>query len=385
MDFELSSEQSMLKDSVDRFIAQRYTQEARKRFKAEPDGWSRDNWRQIAELGLLGLGFEEGQGGFGGTLVDTLIVTEAFGQGIVVEPYIGSVVLAGGILRHADFDGREDAVSALAEGSRILALAHDEEGARYVLSRVSTTALPAGSGYVLDGRKVNVIAGESADTLFVTARTTGSVQDEAGISLFAIPKGHPGLHVEAYPAIDGSRYATVTLTAVELPASALIGAPGAGFSVVERSVGDAIAAVCGEAVGLMEAMLKTVVEYLKTRNQFGGPIGRFQALQHRAAEMYVATEQARSMAIYAAMMAGEPDDRERRRAISFAKVQIGKSLHFVGQQAVQLSGGIGVTDEYVVGQQFKRSTVIERQFGDVDHHLSLIDMLDRRDLLKRGI
>ena len=378
MDFELSSEQSMLKDSVDRLIAQRYTQEARERFKAEAPGWSRDNWQQFADLGLLGLGFDEALGGFGGSMVDMMIVAEAFGSGMVVEPWLGSVVLAGGILRHADFGGREEVVAALAEGSRILALAHEEEGARYVLSRVSTKADKAGGGYVLNGRKINVIAGDSADMLFVTARTGGGVQDEDGISIFAVPKGHPGMTAEPYRSIDGARYSAVTLKGVELPAEALVGAAGKGFPIVDKAVGDAIVALCGEAVGLMEAMLKTVVEYLKTRNQFGGPLGRFQALQHRSAEMYVMTEQARSMAIYAAAMASEPDDLERRRAMSFAKVQIGKSLHFVGQYAVQMSGGIGVTEEYIVGQQFKRSTAMERQFGDTDHHLSLIDLLDRR-------
>ncbi len=377
MDFELSSEQSMLKDSVDRFVAQRYSQDARARFMAELEGWSRENWRHYADMGLLGLGFDEALGGFGGTIVDTVVVTEALGAGLIVEPYIGGAVLAGGVLRHADFSGRQDAVAAFAQGERILALAHDEEGARYVLSHVSTTARQTGDGYVLDGRKVNVIAGDSADTFFVTARMSGSVRDEKGISIFAVPKDHPGLVIEPYRAIDGSRHAAISFAAAELPASALIGQAGQGFGVIEKAVGDGIAAICGEAVGLMEAMLKTVVEYLKTRNQFGGPLGRFQALQHRAAEMYVAVEQARSMAIYAAMMTAEADDRERRRAMSFAKVQIGKSLRFVGQQAVQLSGGIGVTEEYIVGQQFKRSTALERQFGDVDHHLLLIDQLDR--------
>ncbi|MBD0416718.1 acyl-CoA dehydrogenase family protein [Oryzicola mucosus] len=377
MDFDLSSEQSMLKDSVHRLMTQRYTQEARQRFMAEPEGWSRDNWRQFAELGLLGLGFDEDLGGFGGTMVDTMIVLESFGRGLVIEPYLGSVVLGGGILRHAEFGARADMIAAGADGSRLFALAHEEEGARYVLSHVSTKVRRTAGGFVLEGRKINVIAGDSADTLFVTARTGGGIRDQGGISIFAVSKDQAGVTVEPYRAIDGSRYAAVTLAGVTLPESALVGTIDEGFAVLDRAVSDALAAVCGEAVGLMEVMLHTVVEYLKTRNQFGGPLARFQALQHRAAEMYVATEQARSMAIYAAMMAGEPDDRERRRALSFAKVQIGKSLHFVGQQAVQLSGGIGVTDEYIVGQQFKRSTAIERQFGDVDHHLSLIDAIDR--------
>lgn len=377
MDFEFTSEQTMLKDSINRFITQRYTPDARQRFKAEAEGWSRDNWRQFADLGLLGLGFEEAAGGFGGTLVDTLIVAEELGQGLVVEPYLGSIVLAGGILRHAAFDERDELVSAVAAGDLILALAHEEEGARYVLSHVSTTARKTGDSFVLDGRKINVIAGDSADTLFVTARTSGERMDEQGISIFRVPRQHPGVIVEPYPSIDGSRYAAIQLSGVELPAGALIEPLGAGFGVIEKSVSDMTAALCGEAVGLMDAMLGTVVEFLKTRNQFGGPLARFQALQHRAAEMYVATEQARSMAIYAAMMASESQETERRKAISFAKIQIGKSLHFVGQQAVQLSGGIGVTDEYIVGQQFKRATALERQFGDVDHHLSMIDRLDR--------
>lgn len=377
MDLELSSEQSMLKDSVDKAIAETYGAEARRGFMARPEGWSRDNWARFAEMGLLGLGISEEEGGFGGGPVETMIVMEAFGRGLVVEPYLGSAVLAGGILRHARFAGREALLAGVVDGSQVLALAHEEQDARYSLSRVRATARKEAGGWVLDGRKVNVPGAGGASLFFVSARCGGGADAREGIALFAVPAGTKGLDVSLYPGIDGTTLATVELSGVAVDGAALVAGPELGFQLVERAVDEAIAALCGEAVGVMEAMLDNTVAYLKTRSQFGGPIGRFQALQHRAAEMYVALEQARSMAIYAAASAGAADRRERRRAISFAKVQVGRSLRFVGQQAVQLAGGIGVTDEYIVGQQFKRSSVIERQFGDADHHLSLIDALDR--------
>lgn len=375
MDFELSSEQTMLKESVDRMIAQQYGAEDRKRFTSEPEGWSRQNWQQFAELGLLGLGFSEDDGGFGGGPVETMIVMEALGRGLVLEPYLGSVVLAGGILRHSQWAVRSAKIEGLVDGSALVALAHDEQSSRYELASIATKATRMGAEWRLNGKKINVACGDSAGTLFVTAHVDGEA--DGSVAIFSVDAGTPGLTVNPYRGIDGTRLASVELVDVAVGADALVSGAGEGLAVLERAVSDAIAALCAEAVGLMDAMLWTTVEYLKTRNQFGGPISRFQSLQHRAAEMYVATETARSMAIYAAMMAAEPNRSERLRALSMAKVQISKSSRFVGQQAVQLSGGIGVTEEYIVGQQFRRSSVIERQFGDADHHLSLLAALGK--------
>lgn len=369
MNFELTSEQSMLKESVERMIAAQYGQDIRRQALGMPAGWSEKNWRQFAELGLLGIGFSEEDGGFGGAGVETMIVMEALGRGAVVEPYLASVVLAGSVLNHASFSNREEVISGLVGGETRPALAHEEQSARYRLDHVETSAEMTASGWRLSGRKVNVAAGDSAHLFFLSARTND------GIALFIVSPDQPGLTIEPYTGTDGTRLAAVDLAGVELGAEAFIAEGEAAWSLIEQAYDKAIAAQCAEAVGLMEAMLDATVEHLKGRNQFGGPLARFQALQHRAAEMYVAKEQARSMAIYAAVMLSESDRRERRRAISSAKVQIAKSIRFVGQQAVQLAGGIGVTEEYIIGQYFKQSSVIERQFGDVDHHLALIDSL----------
>jgi pimeloyl-CoA dehydrogenase small subunit len=371
MDFSLTDEQRLLKESVERLLADRYGFEDRKRFMTEPAGWSRALWRSYAEIGLLGLPFDEAHGGFGGGPVETMIVMEAFGRALVLEPFLATVVLGGGLLRlGADEAMRAALIPKIIAGEHLLAFAHAERQSRYDLADVATTARRDGAGYVLDGVKRLVIHGDCADKLIVSVRLAGGQRDRDGIGLFVIDAEAPGVSRRAYPTVDGLRAAEVTLSGVRAGADHVLGEPGKAFPLIDQAVDAAVAALAAEAVGAMAAMHEMTVEYLKTRKQFGVPIGSFQALQHRAAEMLIALEQARSMALFATMMADEPDAIERRKAIAAAKVQIGRSGRFVGQQAIQLHGGIGMTMEYKVGHYFKRVTAIDTLFGDADHHLA---------------
>ena len=368
MDFDLSDEQRLLKDSVERFVADRYDFERRKGFIAAEGGFSRENWTQFAELGLLAVPFSEEDGGIGGGPVETMIVMEAFGRGLVVEPYLASIVLGGGILRHVG--GQSELIGQVAAGETILALAQMERGSRYDLNHVETKARKEGDAWVIEGEKGLVLAGDTADKLIVVARTAGDVRDEAGIGLFLVDAKAAGVSRRGYPTQDDTRAAEITFENVK--AEAALGDPAGGYPILSRVVDEAIAATCAEAVGLMDRMRDITVDYLKTRKQFGVAIGTFQALQHRASDMVVAIEQARSMAFYATMMAASDDAKERAQAVSAAKVQICRSGRFVGQQAVQLHGGIAMTMEYNVGHYFKRMTTIETLFGDADHHLEKV-------------
>jgi pimeloyl-CoA dehydrogenase small subunit len=369
MDFDLSEEQRLLKDSLDRLIGNRYAFEQRKAYAQNAEGWSRELWRQYAELGLLGLPFAEADGGSGGGPVETMLVMEAIGRGLVLEPYFATVVLGGGFLRHGGNAGlRREIVPKIADGSLILAFGQTERHSRWNLADVSTTARRDGSGWVLDGEKGVVLHGDNADKLIVTARLGGGQRDREGIGAFLVDAAAAGVSRRGYPTQDGLRAAEVTLAGVRVGPDAVLGEPGAGLPLVERVVDEGIAALCAEAVGTMAVMHELTVEYLKTRRQFGREIGSFQVLQHRAVDMLMALEQARSMAMYATMMAAEENAIARRDAISAAKVQIGRSGKFIGQQAIQLHGGIGMTMEYKVGHYFKRVTMIDTIFGDADYH-----------------
>ncbi len=371
MDFDLNDEQRLLKDSVERLIADRYSFEARKTFITEPEGFSRANWSQFAELGLLAVPFAEEHGGIGGGPIETMIVMEAFGRGLVVEPYLATVILGGGLVRHAGSEAQKaDLLPRIAAGELTLALAQIERGSRYDLHHVETRAKRDGDGWLLSGEKGVVLHGDTADQLVVVARTAGATRDRAGVGLFLVDARAPGLSRRGYPTQDGMRAAEISLENVRVGQDAVLGDPAAALPVLERVVDEAIAALCAEAIGLMEAMRETTVDYLKTRKQFGVTIGAFQSLQHRAADMVVASEQARSMTFFATMVSGTDDAAERAKAVSAAKVQIGRSGRFVGQGAIQLHGGVGVTMEYKVGHYFKRMTVIETLFGDADHHLA---------------
>jgi pimeloyl-CoA dehydrogenase small subunit len=371
MDFDLSEDQRLLKDSVDRLIADQYQFEQRKKYLREPAGYSAAMWDQITEMGLLGLPFEETLGGFGGGAVETAIVMEAFGRGLVLEPYFATVILGGGLLRRAAPAALLSALAPeVAAGKLKLAFAHVERHSRYNLADVSTTARKDGSFYILDGAKSVVIHGDTADRIFVTARIAGERRARNGIGLFLIDPATPGVARRGYPTQDGLRAAELTLTNVRVTADDLLN--DNALPMVEHVVDEAIAALCAEAIGALQSMQDLTLEYLKTRKQFGRPIGSFQVLQHRSVDMLVAVEQARSMAMFAAVMAAEENPIERRRAISAAKVQIGRSARHVGQEAIQLHGGIGMTNEYAAGHYFKRVTMIDQLYGDADTHLTYL-------------
>src|SRR5712671_553295 len=370
MDFDLSEEQRLLKESVDGLLNSSYDFDSRKKYGAEKGGWSRSVWNRLAEQGLLGLPFSEDDGGFGAGAVETMIVMEALGKALVVEPYLPTVILGGGFLRRGGSDAQKEAyLASVIDGSKTMAFAQLEKNSRYDLGDVTTSAKKKGAGWVIDGEKFVVLNGENADTLIVTARTKGAQRDKAGIGVFIVPANAKGVTRKGYPTQDGLHAADITLTGVEVGADAAIGDPENGLALVERVVDEARTAMCAEAVGAMDESLKATVEYLKTRKQFGVPIGSFQTLQHRAADMFVAVEQARSMSMFATMAADFDNAKERATAVAAAKVQVGKSLKFVGQQSIQLHGGIGMTQEAKIGHYFKRLTMIENTFGDTDYHL----------------
>jgi pimeloyl-CoA dehydrogenase small subunit len=373
MDFELSEEQRLLKDSVERLTAQRYDFEARKKYMAEPEGWSRALWKQYVDLGLTALPFAEEHGGIGGGPVETMIVMEAFGRALALEPYFASVILGGSFVRLGGGDAvKADLLPKVAAGESLLAFAHIERQARYDLADVAATAKQDGAGYILNGAKSLAIHGDAADKIVVSARVSGGQRDKSGIGLFLVDAKAPGVTRRGYPTMDGLRAAEVTLQNVKVGADAVIGEPGNAYPLIEQVSHIAIAALAAEGVGAMSAMHEITVDYLKQRKQFGVPIGNFQVLQHRAGEMLIALEQARSMAMLATMMAAEENADERRKAIAAAKVQIGRSAKFIGQQAIQLHGGIGMTMEYKVGHYFKRVTMIDTMFGDADYHLTAL-------------
>ena len=370
MDFELSGEQRMLRDNVARLMKDRYAFEARKGYGASAHGWSEAMWREYAEMGLLGAPFAEDDGGYGGGPVETMIVMEEFGKALALEPYLQTVVLCGALIKHsATPERRGELISKLAAGELRLSFAHTERQSGYDLNDVALTARKDGSAFLLNGEKGLVGQGDSADKLIVSARLSGDRRDRRGIGLFLVDANAPGVTRRGYPTQDGQRAAEIAFVNVRVEPKDVLGDPEKALPVIERAVDETIAALSAEAVGAMSEALAMTVEYMKTRKQFGVTIGSFQALQHRAADMTVALEQARSMMYLATMMAGEEDAKERAKSISAAKVQIGRSARFIGQQAVQIHGGIGMTYEYKVGHLFKRLTMIDAAYGDADLHV----------------
>ncbi len=371
MNFDLTEEQRLLRESVERLLADHYGFDKRRAYLAEADGWSRTLWAQYAELGLLGLPFAENYSGFGGGPIEVMLVMEAFGRVLALEPYLATVVLGGTALRLVGSEVQKSAIlPQIAEGGMLVAFAHGERQARYDLTDVLTTAKPRGGGWVLDGAKTVVLHGDSAQRLIVSARTAGERDDPDGITLFLVDTAANGVARRSYPMRDGTRAAEISLSGVEVGEEDVLGEVGAAVAVIERVVEAGIAATAAEAVGAMEAMQAMTLEYLKTRQQFGRPIGDNQALQHRATEMLMELERGRSMAMLAAMMVEEPDAAERAHNIAMAKVGVGQASKFVSQNAIQLHGGIGMTEEYAVGHYFRRCMVIEHTFGDTAHHLS---------------
>lgn len=370
MDFDLSEEQRLLNESIEGLLADIYDFEQRKKYMREKGGWSKDIWNRLAGQGLLGLPFAEADGGFGAGAVETMIVMEALGRALVLEPYLPTVVIGGGFLRHGGSAAQKSAnIPYIIDGSKTFSFAQLEKNSRYDLHDVTTSAKRKGKGWLLDGEKFVAISGESADTLVVTARTKGARRDKTGIGVFLVPGSAKGVSKKAYPTQDGLRAADITFAGVEVSSNAAVGDPENALPLIERVVDEARTALCAEAIGAMDESLKTTLEYLKTRKQFGVAIGSFQSLQHRAADMFVALEQARSMSMFATMAVYFDDPAERAKAVAATKVQIDRSGKFIGQQAIQLHGGIGMTMEAKIGHYFKRLTVIQNTFGDADHHL----------------
>lgn len=370
MDFSLSDELVMIRDGVSRFVSDAYSFEARRDLIDGDDGFSRENWRQFAELGWLGAALPEAYGGVGLGPRASMVIMQELGKGLVEEPYLATVILGAETIARFGSEGQKDAIlPQVAAGEMLLSLAHAEPGSRYDLHNIAATAARTDDGFVLNGAKGMVLNGAAADLIIVPARTFGGRMDQNGISLFLVANDAPGLGRRDYKTYDGGRASELEMTDVAVAASDLIGTEGQGHAMLEEIMDRGIAALCAEAVGAMEVLLEATLEYLKTRQQFGRPIGNFQALQHRMSDLYMALENARSMA-FAATIALEEDDGDRRREeIAMAKIQINEAAHLIGRQGAQMHGAIAITDELAAGHYYKRLSAIEALFGNTEHHL----------------
>jgi alkylation response protein AidB-like acyl-CoA dehydrogenase len=378
MNFEFSDEQQQLHDSVQRYLAEQYTFDRFRAINASQAGWDKAAWAGLAELGVLALNVPAAQGGLGFGPVETLAMMGPCGRSLLLEPYLSSAVIATAALRaHADDAEAAELLTRMAGGQAIAVLAHFEKDSRFETQWVSTRAARSEAGYVLDGHKAVVMHAAAADTLLISARTAGDAGDAGGVTLFRVQRDAPGLSLDSYPTIDGQRAADVYLKGVAVPVAGRLGAAGTALPVIEAALDVGLAALCAEAVGVMQALLDATVTYVQNRQQFGVPIGRFQALQHRIADMLIHLEQARSMSYLAALRCTDENVAERRRALSAAKAVISQASRFVGQQAVQLHGGMGMTDELIVSHWFKRLTSAELMFGDSDAHLQRYAALTR--------
>ncbi len=367
MDFELNPEQQQLADAILRWADKNYSFEQRKASIHAAAGVSGAVWTALSELGVTALPVPAEYGGFDGTAVDQGVVMQALGRALVVEP-VFATALGTEFLKRAG--GQRALLSRVAEGELKLACALGEPQARHELFDIETLARRDGDSWVLHGLKSGVLHGAQAGCLIVSARSAGGTRDTTGISLFAVPADTRGLRIDDLRCNDGMRIARVVFDDVRVPASALLGVEGEGWELLDAASDHGVALLCAEAFGVMEALFEATLDYLKTRQQFGVPIGKFQALQHRMADMVIHLEQARSMAMLAVVKAGSDDPVERRRAVSAAKARIGEAMKFIGQQAVQLHGGMGVTNELPAAHLFKRLAVIELTLGDTDHHLA---------------
>jgi alkylation response protein AidB-like acyl-CoA dehydrogenase len=367
MDFNFKEEQLQFGDALKRWVARDYSFETRKGIIHSATGVSGAAWATLAELGMTALPIPEEQGGFSGSAVDMFVVMQELGRGLVVEPYLATVLGAEFLKLGAS---HPQLLEQVAGGDLKLAAALGEKQSRHDLSDIGTIATAQGDGYVIHGQKSVVVHGAQAGALIVSARTGGAGRDKDGITLFVVPADAAGVSVLDYRTIDGQRAADIRFDGVRVASSAVIGQPGAGWELLEAGADYGAALLCAEALGAMEAIFAATLEYLKTRQQFGAPIGKFQALQHRMADMYIHLEQARSMALLAAVKLGANDTAERRRAVSAAKFRVGQAARFVAQQAIQLHGGMGVTDELPAAHYFKRLATIELTLGDSDHHLA---------------
>lgn len=379
MDFEYSDEQRQLRETLTRYLTKQYSFDRYRAIKASAEGWNRQVWNELAELGVLAVNVPTQHGGLGFGPLETLALMDVCGPSMLLEPLLSCAVIATSLL--SGFTGDDavaDLLQKLASGERIAVLAHYESDARSELQWVSTRAQRSGDTYTLNGHKAVVLHASIADTLLVSARTAGEPGDASGVSLLRVPSDAAGLQLLRYTTVGGQLAAEVLLKDVTVPVGARLGPEGEALPAIELALDTGLAALCAESVGIMQALLSATVEYLRTRQQFGQAIGRFQALQHRVADMVTHLEQARSMSFLAAMRCTSTDLNERRRALSAAKVVVGQSGRFIGQQAIQLHGGMGMTEELIVSHLFKRLTATEFLFGDTDTHLQKFAALTRR-------
>lgn len=370
MDLSYTEEQSLLKDSVQKFIEDNYDISQRNKLTATDEGFSRDNWKQFAELGWLALPFAEEDGGIGGSPVDTMVLMEEFGKGLVVEPFFATVVMAGtAIGEFGTPEQRAEVIAGIIDGSLMATFAYAEAQAHHDLNNVVTTAKKDGDFYVIDGTKSVVMNARSADQILVSARTAGDQFDEAGITVFLVEANTSGISRDDYPTVDGLRASEVTFTGVRVPAANVIGTEGKGIEVLNKVANRAVLALSAEAVGAMEMLYKDTIDYTKQREQFGHPLADFQVLKHRMTEMFMEHALAKSLTMKATMLESQ-GSADTQRTIHALKYLIGKSSRFVAQNAVQLHGGMGMTEELRVAHYFKRLTVVDSQFGNTDHHLT---------------
>ncbi|MEX0871255.1 MAG: acyl-CoA dehydrogenase [Aquisalimonadaceae bacterium] len=372
MDFNLTDEQRMLWDTLCRMVDNEYDINARHAHAESKCGFSRDMWSRLADMGVLAIPFAEENGGFGGGGVERMLVMEAFGRGLLLEPYLASIILGGGLVERAgDQAQRRRYLKPLLEGELLLAVAHQEPQSRYSATDVVTSAERCTDGFRLRGHKAVVFNGESAGRIIVSARIDGADGGGEGISLFIVDACSPGVHVRGYRSIDGGRTAEIELDNVAVDSSALLGEPGTGLVHLQAVHAHGASALCGEAVGIMEYMIDATLTYLKQRKQFGTPLASFQVLQHRVVDMRIQLEQARSMAILAATVDQAPEG-ERQVRVAAAKAFIGQAGRFVAEQAIQLHGGVGMTWEYALSHYAKRLVMIDHQLGDAEHHLEAV-------------
>jgi alkylation response protein AidB-like acyl-CoA dehydrogenase len=371
MDFEYSEEQRLLSETLRKFLNTGYSFDARAKIMATQTGYSEDVWAALAEMGILGVPFAAEHGGFGGTTVDMMVVMEALGEFLLVEPYLATVGLGGRLVARAGTEAQQERIlPALIQGKLKMALAQTEPGARYDLRHVALSAKVAGDGWLLDGEKRLVLHGGCADLLVVSGRETGGLHDDTGVSLFIVERNAPGVTVSEYRTLDNLRIADITFSNVRAGRDALLGEAGRGVPQLEDAVDYATALSCAEAVGAMKYAHDATLDYLKTRRQFGVPIGTFQALQHRMVDILISYEQAKSIACLACVKVDTAHAAERRRIVSAAKIKIADACRHVSQEAVQLHGGMGMTEELKISHTFRRLTAIASAFGDADHHLA---------------
>lgn len=369
MDFNFTEEQSMVRDTVASFLQDKYDFETRRKIVSSESGWRVDYWQAFAEeLGILGASFSEELGGLGGGAIDNMIIMEEFGKALVIEPYLGTVVIGGGFMKHSGYANAASVIEGIVAGTTTIAFAYAEPQGRYTWSDLKTNAKKDGSGWILNGHKAVVVGAPFASHLVVTARTGGSQRETSGVSVFLIDKSLPGVTTRDYPTVDGGRASEVYFENVSIPGDALIGHEGNGLPLVEKVIDEATAASLAEGVGVLRKLHEGTLDYAKQRKQFGRAIADFQVLQHRMVDMFIELEQSVSMT-YMATIKLDESDAERAKAVSAAKVRIGRALKFVGQNAIQIHGGMGMTDELSIGHYFKRGTIIEGLFGSVDHHL----------------